>query len=48
MQRMGQPIDVAKAVAFLLDDQADFINGSVVHLEGGTRCLPPGNGTTSP
>ncbi len=41
VQRMGQPIDVAKAVAFLMSDDAGFINGSVVHLEGGTRCLPP-------
>ena len=41
VQRMGQPIDVAQAVAFLLSDEAGFINGSVVHLEGGTLCLPP-------
>lgn len=41
VQRMGQPIDVAKAVAFLLSDDAGFINGSVVHLEGGTLALPP-------
>ena len=39
--RMGQPIDVARAVAFLLSDDAGFIAGSVVHLEGGTLCLPP-------
>jgi NAD(P)-dependent dehydrogenase (short-subunit alcohol dehydrogenase family) len=41
IQRMGQPVDVAQAVAFLLSDDAGFINGSVVHLEGGTLCLPP-------
>jgi len=41
VQRMGQPIDVAKAVAFLLSDDAGFIGGSVVHLEGGTLALPP-------
>ena len=41
VQRMGQPIDVARAVAFLLSDDASFINGSVVHLEGGTLALPP-------
>ncbi|MBM4088746.1 MAG: SDR family oxidoreductase [Planctomycetes bacterium] len=41
VQRMGQPLDVAHAVAFLLSDDAGFINGSVVHLEGGTLCLPP-------
>jgi len=41
VQRLGQPIDVAKTVAFLLSDDADFISGSVVHLEGGTLALPP-------
>lgn len=41
IQRMGQPIDVARAVAFLLSDEAEFINGTEVHLEGGTLALPP-------
>ncbi len=41
IQRMGQPIDVAHAVAFLLSDDAEFIGGSVIHLEGGTLALPP-------
>ena len=41
VQRLGKPTDVAKAVAFLLSDDAGFINGSVVHLEGGTLALPP-------
>lgn len=41
VQRMGQPIDVARAIGFLISDEAGFINGSVVHLEGGTLCLPP-------
>ena len=41
IQRMGKPIDVAHVVGFLLTDEAGFVNGSVVHLEGGTLCLPP-------
>ena len=41
IQRMGEPSDVARAVAFLISDDAGFINGSVVHLEGGTLALPP-------
>lgn len=41
IQRMGRPQDVAHAVGFLFTDDAGFINGSVVHLEGGTLCLPP-------
>jgi NAD(P)-dependent dehydrogenase (short-subunit alcohol dehydrogenase family) len=41
VQRMGRPIDVAQAVAFLISDAAGFINGCVVPIEGGTLCLPP-------
>ena len=41
VQRMGKPCDVANAVAFLFTDEAGFINGSIIHLEGGTLCLPP-------
>ena len=41
VQRLGQPVDVARAVAFLLSDDAGFISGSVLHLEGGTLALPP-------
>lgn len=41
VRRIGRPCDVAAAVAFLLSDEASFINGSIVHLEGGTLCLPP-------
>lgn len=41
VRRMGQPIDIANTVAFLFSDEASFVNGSVVYLEGGTRCLPP-------
>ncbi len=41
VQRMGQPMDVAQAVGFLFSDEAGFINGSVIQLEGGTLCLPP-------
>ncbi len=41
VQRIGKPLDVAHVVGFLLTDEASFINGSVIHLEGGTLCLPP-------
>ncbi|MFH1264148.1 MAG: SDR family oxidoreductase [Planctomycetota bacterium] len=41
VQRMGRSIDVARAVAFLISDEAEFIAGSEVHLEGGTLALPP-------
>jgi len=41
VQRIGLPEDVARAVAFLISDDASFINGSIIHLEGGTLALPP-------
>ncbi len=41
VKRLGTPEDVAKAAAFLLSDDAGFIAGSSVFLEGGTLALPP-------
>ncbi len=41
VRRLGQPIDVAKAVAFLISDDASYINGVVLPVEGGTLGLPP-------
>jgi glucose 1-dehydrogenase/3-oxoacyl-[acyl-carrier protein] reductase len=36
IQRMGQPIDVAKTCAFMASDAADFLIGQVLVLDGGT------------
>lgn len=41
VRRLGTPEDVARAVAFLLSDEASYINGSIIYLEGGTMALPP-------
>ena len=35
LRRNGRPEDVAKAVAFLLGDDADFINGAMLAIDGG-------------
>ena len=35
LRRNGRPEDVARAVAFLLSEQADFINGSMLAIDGG-------------
>jgi len=35
MKRMGTPGDVAQAVKFLLSDQASYITGQVIHVNGG-------------
>jgi NAD(P)-dependent dehydrogenase (short-subunit alcohol dehydrogenase family) len=34
--RPGEPDDIARAAAFLASDEAAFINGQVLHVDGGT------------
>ena len=35
MARMGEPIEVASAIIFLLSDESSFITGHVLHVSGG-------------
>ncbi|MET3142200.1 UNVERIFIED_ORG: NAD(P)-dependent dehydrogenase (short-subunit alcohol dehydrogenase family) [Arthrobacter sp. UYEF2] len=37
MKHLGQPEDIANATAFLLSDQASFITGVVLRVDGGTE-----------
>lgn len=37
--RVGQPEEVAAAVAYLLSDEASFINGATVPVDGGRAAL---------
>jgi NAD(P)-dependent dehydrogenase (short-subunit alcohol dehydrogenase family) len=34
-RRLGQPDDIAKVVVFLLSDAASYVNGQVIHVDGG-------------
>ncbi len=35
-RRLGEPVDIANAVAFLVSDQATWITGQVLQVDGGT------------
>ena len=39
MRRLGEPAEVADAVAFLLSDAASYITGEIVYVDGGRRAL---------
>ncbi|CAN8095888.1 unnamed protein product [Discula destructiva] len=38
LRRMGQPSEVATLIAFLLSDEASYISGSSIVVDGGTIC----------
>jgi NAD(P)-dependent dehydrogenase (short-subunit alcohol dehydrogenase family) len=40
LKRVGQPLDVAKAVLFLAGDQADFVTGQTIYVDGGAFSMP--------
>lgn len=41
VRRLGQPQDIAQTAAFLLSDEAGYINATSIVLDGGTMALPP-------
>ena len=39
LNRLGEPGDVARAVRFLLSDEASYVNGAVVVVDGGVTAV---------
>ena len=35
LKRLGKPADIANAYLFLASDEADYINGATIHVDGG-------------
>ncbi|TME31696.1 MAG: SDR family oxidoreductase, partial [Chloroflexi bacterium] len=35
VRRVGQPVDIANAIAFLCSDEASFITGQALAVDGG-------------
>jgi 2-hydroxycyclohexanecarboxyl-CoA dehydrogenase len=41
VDRVGQPHDVASAIAYLVSDQSTYITGQTVNVDGGPTCTEP-------
>ncbi|NNM01068.1 MAG: SDR family oxidoreductase [Gammaproteobacteria bacterium] len=41
-QRMGRPEDFGGPVAFLVSDDAQWVTGAILNVDGGTTCMNPG------
>jgi len=39
LKRVGQPIDIARVIAFLASDKASYITGETIHVDGGSQLL---------
>lgn len=39
LKRVGQPTDIAKAILFLASEEASYITGETIHVDGGSRLL---------
>jgi 3-oxoacyl-[acyl-carrier protein] reductase len=37
LKRVGQPIDITKAILFLASDEASYITGETIHVDGGSQ-----------
>jgi NAD(P)-dependent dehydrogenase (short-subunit alcohol dehydrogenase family) len=41
--RPGLPIDMARSILFLVSDDADFIAGTELYVDGGVTTMMPGS-----
>jgi len=39
MKKVGEPIEIAKSLAFLISDDASWITGQVINVDGGMNNL---------
>ena len=39
LHKLGQPDDVARAVAFLASDAAEYLTGTFIEISGGKFCV---------
>jgi len=39
IKRVGQPIDIARTILFLASDEASYVTGETIHVDGGNRLL---------
>jgi glucose 1-dehydrogenase len=39
-KRIGEPDDIARVAVFLASDQADYINGASIFVDGGMTLFP--------
>jgi 3-oxoacyl-[acyl-carrier protein] reductase len=39
LRRVGRPIDIARAILFLASEEASYITGETIHVDGGNRLL---------
>lgn len=39
LKRVGQPIDIARAIVFLASEEASYITGATLQVDGGSRLL---------